>query len=307
MLAALFLLSGTGWAEEPRFWDQVASPSLLRYQQELRLGRQLLEASDTEGEIDPGPRDSLVRAAADHFRRAAVRLPDRVEAHYWLGVARFELGEDEGAVAELLRARAIAPASAFDAEIAFKLGVAYTRMARFEEAVVEYDRALEIGLDVRRPASLNIRSVALSNKAEVLMGLGRLNESIEAYRMAFDTDDRNFGALWGLACALDRDGQLAPARETASRALGLDPALNDIVGSHVFFVPAYERYYYLGLAFEARGDSAGALAQWQAYVAGAGPEGHWTGQASRHIESSSPAPRPPRPRRGLTRRARHRI
>lgn len=86
----LLLLSVPAAAEEPRFWEQVAAPSLGRYQQEIRVGRQLFGAYDEEG-VDSGSAESLLRSAADHFARAAELLPGRVDAHYWLGVARFEL------------------------------------------------------------------------------------------------------------------------------------------------------------------------------------------------------------------------
>lgn len=284
-------------ADDPDFWETARDPALPRYRRELRAGLQLLEASDLDDQVDPERRDVLLRGAAVHFERAAAAVPGRVEAHYFLGSVLYGLSDDAGAVAAFQRVRALQPDSPFEADIAFKLGVSHTRQLRFAEAVIEYDRTLQFALDERRIGSLSLRSVSLSNRAEVLMGLGRLEEAVTSYRMAFDADDRNAGALWGMAVALDRDEQVGPAREAAQRASQLDPERQGIVGSDVFFVPPHERHYYLGLAFEAAGDAEAALAEWQAFLLVAGSDGHWSQQARRHVEDLQRTTRRPRPRR----------
>jgi tetratricopeptide (TPR) repeat protein len=288
-------------AEDPEFWDSVQTPELPRYRRELRAGLQLLDDTELDVDLDPDRRDVLRRGAAIHFERAAAIAPDRVEAHYFLGSVRYALADDPGAVASFERARALQPDSPFEADIAFKLGVSHTRQQRFAEAVVEYDRALAFALDERRPGSLSLRSVALSNRAEVLMGLSRLEEAVTSYRMAFDADDRNAGALWGMSVALDRDEQVGPAREMAARASQADPERVGIVGPDVFFVPPHERHYYLGLAFEAGGDVDAALAEWQAFLLVAGSDGRWSQQARRHVQDLGRRPRPGAGRRSPSR------
>jgi len=285
---ALFLLCAMlpalpAAAEDPDYWDSVRSPELPRYRLELRAGLQLLDDTDLDEELDPDRRDVLRRAAVIHFERAVAIAPDRVDAHYFLGSVLYALADDAGAVASFQRVRALSSDSPFEADIAFKLGVSHTRQQRFAEAVVEYDRALAFALDERRPGSLSLRSVTLSNRAEVLMGLARLEEAVTSYRMAFDADDRNAGALWGLAVALDRDEQVGPAREAALRAAQTDPERTGITGPDVFFVPAHEKHYYLGLAFEAAGDTDAALAEWQAFLLVAGSDGRWSAEARRHV------------------------
>jgi tetratricopeptide (TPR) repeat protein len=284
LLGGLLGGAGPAAAEDPDFWASVRTPELPRYRRELRAGLQLLDDTELDDELDPERRDVLRRGAAVHFERAVAIAPDRMEAYYFLGSVLYSLADDAGAVAAFERARAITPDSPFEADIAFKLGVSHTRQQRFAEAVVEYDRALSFALDERRPQSLSLRSVALSNRAEVLMGLARLEEAVTSYRMAFDADDRNAGALWGMAVALDRDEQVGPARETAARAAQVDPDRTGIVGPDVFFVPPHEKHYYLGMAFEAAGDDDAALAEWQAFLLVAGSEGRWSLQARRHIQ-----------------------
>ena len=60
-------------------------------------------------------------------------------------------------------------------------------------------------------------------------------------------------ALLGLAVALDRDGQPRAAHETMRRALALDSTtavltVATLPNADLFFVPAGDVYYYLGLA-----------------------------------------------------------
>lgn len=298
LLASLVLLPvGRAAADDPDFWETAGTPELPRYRREMRAGLQLWEASHAEEDVDPERRQVLLRGAATHFERAAAAVPGRVEAHYWLGSSLYELSDDEGAVTAFQRARAIEPDSIFESDIAFKLGVSHTRQQRFAEAVVEYDRTLAFAIDERPYDRLNLRSVALSNRAEVLMGLGRLEEAVTSYRMAFDADGRNAGALWGMSVALDRDEQVGPAREAARRANEMDHERHGIIADDVFFVPAHEKHYYLGMALEASGEREEALAEWQAFLLVSGSEGRWSQQARRHVLDLGRPARPGRPRR----------
>lgn len=297
VLFALVLSALPARADDPDFWETARAPALPHYRRELRAGLQLLEASDVDIEVEPERRDVLLRGAAVHFERAAAMLPRRIEAHYFLGTVQFALRDDDAAIESFRRVRAVQPTSPFEADIAFKLGVGYTREQRFDEAVAEYDRTLQFALDERRAGSLSLRSVALSNRAEVLMGLGRLEEAITSYQMAYAADDRNAGALWGLAVALDRDEQVGPSREAAARALSADPNREGIVGRDVFFVPPHERHYYLGIAFEAGAERDQAMGEWRAFLLAAGSDGRWSGQAARHVQDLDRTASPRRSRR----------
>lgn len=297
LLGALVTAALPVRADDPDFWEAARTPELPHYRRELRAGLQLLDASDVDIDVDEERRAVLLRGAAVHFERAAAMLPDRVEAHYFLGSVRFSLRDDDGAIESFRRVRALEPDSVFEAEIAFKLGVGYTRQRRFAQAVIEYDRALALALDERRGSSLSLRSVALSNRAEVQMGLDHLEEAIASYELSYEADDRNAGALWGLAVALDRHGQILPSREAAARAVSMDPERQGIVAPDVFFVPPHERHYYLGIAFEAAGERELALAEWQTFLLAAGSDGRWAGQATRHVQELRPTPRARHPRR----------
>ena len=151
------------------------------------------------------------------------------------------------------------------------------------------------------------RAVALLNLAEAEMRLGNLREAIAGYHVAFDASgdlgpfDRETQvlAVWGLAVALDRSGDTKSAMREATLAAALDPGLALIAhGESVFFVPDYERNYYvaLGQLAESRklldtSERELALSHaertWKAYVNAAVPGDRWLPQAKRRLEDTT--------------------
>ena len=105
-------------------------------------------------------------------------------------------------------------------------------------------------------------STTMANLAETYMMLGDLDRAIAAYesvrRLGSDAS-----ATFGLAVALDRDGQGVRARELA-RGVGLDgfelyKTRVEQTGE-IFYVPEGERYYYFALVEEALGLDTSARA-----------------------------------------------
>jgi tetratricopeptide (TPR) repeat protein len=141
------------------------------------------------------------------------------------------------------------------------------------------------------------RATPILNLAETQMHLGDLKEAIAGYREALRIAGRTSArdtaplATWGLAVALDRDGDRAEAERQArfaleiERSMGLQGSL--LHSDRVFFVPAWEIHWYDGLAAIAlaRQASAGreAITFWraaersfEAYVKAAeGKEDRW--------------------------------
>jgi tetratricopeptide (TPR) repeat protein len=149
--------------------------------------------------------------------------------------------------------------------------------------------------------SLNIRG----NRAEAEMRLGNLDAAIEGYKdVIYRCEHVSFGhacneqtlvlARWGLAVALDRNGDPAGSASVAANAVAEDPD-EQIIGDreNVFFVPDYERdwYYGIGRAERARHepDPKRAVAIWTLtlhtwldYLARATPDDRWRPLAHAH-------------------------
>jgi tetratricopeptide (TPR) repeat protein len=182
----------------------------------------------------------------------------------------------------------------------FRLAVVRTKLGRYRDAAAAYTSVVADGA---------ADSAAYSNFAEVLMAAGRLPEAEARYRDAIAAaGDLGVGdrrerfhelalAYYGLAVALDRDEQPVAAREAMMRALAHDPTASvlkvaSVPGSDVFFVPAGDVFYYLGLAAEAEGRDGDAEAAFREFIERA-PRGRWTRAAEAHLAKKSAGARRP--------------
>jgi tetratricopeptide (TPR) repeat protein len=152
------------------------------------------------------------------------------------------------------------------------LSMTYAHLERHEE---ERDAHRE---HLRLLRGEGTRAVATMNLAESEMSLGRLDEAIlqyrEAARIASESPLPSASATavlcsWGLSVALDRSGDAAQALAEAARANALDPGAQVLTGDSVFFAPAYERDWYMGLSAEATAQSL-PEAQRERYLVTAG-------------------------------------
>jgi tetratricopeptide (TPR) repeat protein len=204
-------------------------------------------------------------------------------------------GACERAIRELGRARAL-DAKGIEAErIASELGIVYSRVGKFDEALAEYDRALRLVDAERRPDVLEDtnRSVLYGNSAETLMAMGRLDDAIARYRQAEEAAApggvEHKLALWGLGVALDRDEQVEKSREAIARAIEKDPTMSRLSDEAVFFEPPGDKSYYLGLGHEVAGERKEAMAAFNDYLA-AQPRGRWVRRARAHVDALKKAP-----------------
>ncbi len=178
------------------------------------------------------------------------------------------------------------------------LAAAYAWLDRPVEEVPIWRRYVDELTDPRRRIS------PLVNLGEAEMRLGDLTKAISEFRTAIEGCEKLAGAasldadyalaLWDLAVARDREGNGGVALAIVRRAkrwtwleegpLGLPRTVTgwDIIQDHVdvYFVPAWEREWYLALGEAADADAApdvikrasawaAAEGHWKAYLAGA--------------------------------------
>lgn len=302
VLAALTLTASQSKAEAPPSrWEAIADPQLrtdwkIHVTVQQKLVSRSLEGGGAMGQFD--------------LDSARVLLEDARAAERTSPLLRFDLAEVYRALSLYVRAgavfkRAIEDApddpSASLARLDLAFCYSYLERAKDErDSYVEYLRTAPPG---------HSRTVALMNLAESEMRLGNLREAIAGYRVALESSnelgpiDRETQLLsvWGLAVALDRSGDTKGAMREASLAVALDPGLMVIAhGENVYFVPSYERSYYIGLGWlaEARRavapeDRSAALAAaeraWSDYVRSAVPGDRWLPQATRHLAETKAA------------------
>ena len=160
--------------------------------------------------------------------------------------------------------------------ILFQRAITHTRMAT--------DEHLRLGIDdyetlmQRRDLNTLLPEAAgnqLNNLAEMYMMVGELGTAIPLYHRALAYwSDVSFA--FGLAVALDRDEQGVKAREVmATYITSFGSYLVELETERTFYVPDGEKFYYLGMAYEALGQYDEAIASFQAFIdSGAHPRFH---------------------------------
>ncbi|ACY14970.1 hypothetical protein [Haliangium ochraceum] len=244
--------------------------------------------------------------AVASYEAAAERRPGEGEPHYRAAEvlrAHFLSLDSPGRSDPVIRDRALAERalahwSAFEdlepldprvTATLFERALVRTRLATeddFQHAIRHYELLLQRS-DLSALGG-DAAATWLSNLAETYMMVGRLSEAIAMYKRSLAYGSQpSYG--YGLAVALDRDGQYHLAREVMQAYAATDN-MRDLRRGSVFFVPAGELDYYLALGYEALGEFAKASEHYQRFIAsGAHPRYH--AQARANIERIADAAR----------------
>lgn len=279
LLACLLVVSPRAQAGCPDVWDVASSPRLARDIAALREAQRVYLEARELGTHNDGGRDLLRVVKMILEKTDAASSPDP-RLPFLYGRVLVDLEDDIHAVAVLRKALASAPDHPDAGDAWFTLAIAYARLHDARAEVAAYDAQLAVEPD---PA---VRAVTLSNQAEGYMLLHDLDAAIARYRFSLYLVPDNVLARWGLAVALDRSGDSAGAIAEARLALTYDPDARRLSGSDVFFVPGYDRFWYLALAASARAMAAvqpghqvlwleRALLSWRQYVQSAASDDPW--------------------------------
>ena len=155
----------------------------------------------------------------------------------------------------------------------FGRSLVYTKLGgddNYERAIADYDFIL-----ANMPRALDdfeVLAQYVTNSAEILMAVGRLEEAIERYRDGIDLSMSNGPSQvlysYGLAVALDRSGFTQSALDIMREAATVDTApFDQLHKTTVFFVPHGDIYYYHALGHEALGHCEAAIEQYKAFIA----------------------------------------
>jgi len=302
-LAAVAVIAGaasavTGGAARadtpPNAWDLAKDPNARKaYDVHLEVRPLLFRAPIAS---DRDYTRSLERARAILEDADAAHSPD-VRLRFDLGEVYENLGRHAQALAVLQPALAMAPDHTAAEQAWLDVAYALAHLDRPREERAAYERFLA------RTMNEYSRAIAVLNLAEADMRIGDLDDAVAGYRQAVQLSaalpsDPKTGILatWGLAVALDRAGDPQGSAAQTRLAVGMDSS-DQIIGDRVgvFFVPAYERLWYLALGSAERARSASdartALAFWQrtealwaSYVAQADPKDRWSRLGRAHLD-----------------------
>ncbi len=256
------------------------------------------EAASLGKEVDVGDDWGIQRAKQMLEAAHAADSPDpllRID----LGVVYEKLEQNTAAVSVLTSALTMAPGHVAAERAWNALAYAFARMDRPVSELAAYEQYLQTEVDEEQRAS------AVLNMAEAEMRRGNLKDAITGYEEALRVAQgvRTGGgvttyvlAIWGMAVAKDRNGDASGAMLEARRAVSHDRLLGIISDRRVvFFVPAYERDYYLGLgelALTVDSDTTRAKLQhaeraerrFTEYLRAATSDDRWLRRAKEHLD-----------------------
>jgi X-X-X-Leu-X-X-Gly heptad repeat protein len=155
----------------------------------------VLDAHEMLAEAEPCYRRALALAAGD--ARWPFLLAYTVE---------MQGGDSEEVVRNYLAAAALEPAFL---AVHYRLGQAYARLGRLEQARGAFERALEIDPNL---------AITHRGLAQVLLALGQVDAAVEHFERAEASEPGNAEVLAGLSQAYMRQGRQEPARQAAERA-----------------------------------------------------------------------------------------
>lgn len=293
--AALFVgVAPAARAETPPSrWDVARDPGVrARWELHVKVRQMLL----LRGQLDTESlRDATIERARALLEDAHAASSPDVRLRFDLGEVYYLLDRFERAIAVLVPALDLAQDDPAASDALSYLAYAYAKLDRSNEERAVYERFLARVKDDRS------RATAMLNLAESDMRVGNLREAIAGYRdtVALVEQLPSSGsqahtlvlAVWGLAVALDRDGQTRDGVAQARRAVMMDPDDRAILHDpSVFFVPAYERNWYLALGATARAEDAKLPAEaaklwkqaeerWTKYIDPAPADDRWLAMA----------------------------
>lgn len=307
----------------PDVWQRAIAPSALSagdtaaevYQRELREGDERVALANSRSSSRTAIRDQVQRAI-DAYRRAAAARPSAGEPYFRIGMVLWSFylqscdsdprfGQSRSPLANCDAPNAITTTAAeqalqawetFEAKapldprlsggpesILFSRALVHTKLAtpsHLAAAARDYEAILG-----RSDGPTEDMTIVWGNLAETYMMLGRLDESIDAYKEALRTSSR-ISTWYGLAVALDRDGRGALALDVmlAQGMSGFRIFVTEINRHSTFFVPPGEVFYYYALAEEALGLLDQALDHWNKFLAsGAHPQ--YQPRAREHVDA----------------------
>jgi tetratricopeptide (TPR) repeat protein len=277
-------------------WDEAttdvdAEQAKFSYQRNLEAGNEDVQLAVSE--LDPKRKRSHVLHALAAYRNSIAAMPDEPEAHYRLGIAEYTfmlackqawaLCDPDNPDPQVLRDVVdhwhrftdLAPLDTRGNALLFPRAILHTKLATkadFLLAVADYEELIDRhdGDDITARGTDN----TLSNLAETYMMVDRLDDAIETYDRA-NALGGDISTVYGLAVALDRDGQGTRARQVIAK-LGLEAFTDfeaNVAAGQTFFVPEGEVYYYRALVEEALGLPQQAIIHWDLYIrSGAHPQ-----------------------------------
>ncbi|MBT8494551.1 MAG: tetratricopeptide repeat protein [Deltaproteobacteria bacterium] len=252
--------------EFSEFWERALKPNRELYGQLVAQARALSFESGKQAH------QRARRLLSDAIRLA----PDRPDAYWELGLLHKRHREWKECAKALGRLFKTAPGFkpkgnsgwAFDVE----LGTCNAQAGRYRTAIRHFKRILARGQS---------RQLVHRLIGESFMAIGELGRAVEYLETARRIEGRSaLTSNFALAVAYDRDERHSKAREHLDLVIKRDYSLSR-TASRTDFIPAADRYYYLGLGYRRR-NPAWALIYFRHYLDEIPNRSPWRSRAKAH-------------------------
>ncbi len=300
-LAALpVLLAAASAAAQPSIWDAARDPkTVVEYQTLVAVERMMSRTADDD--FDP--------IMARDFNRGAIAMMEMTGGEklsdprlgFILGdlLSDSSVGRDDAAGRMLEQALRRAPDSPLAGRGWFNLAIVSARKSNPKREREAYTQALQLVWDP------GFRANIYMNRGESSMVLGDLDAAVIDYRRAIRlAPGPELAALayYGLGITLERSGDLPAALDAMRTARTTFAPAIDMPS--VFFVPAYDIYYYKALSeMSAARDGKNqrevalhlflAADHWEKYLEEAEPDKHrWAANAKLNLSNVEKRLRP---------------
>ncbi len=256
------------------------------FAKEMARGDEYAESAAKLYSSSPGRAKTIAKYALRSYEKAIAAAPRQPEPYYRAAEiayayflaprTKYASNMSHKAVAYWHKFSQLSPLDPRATDLLFRRALVNTMMgtkAGYEAALRDYEALMTYsGHDSVGGAEFSLR---LGNMAEIHMMLNQLGPAIRRYEQSLEHDKRiSYG--FGLAVALDRDGQVDKARYVMGKfvtANQLRSFQNDVRTGNSFFVPPGEVYYYYGLAYEVLGKPKQAIKNYSRYIqSGAHPQ-----------------------------------
>jgi len=255
------------------FWREVVAPHGDEIAELLTSSRSGFSQATQYVMYDYDPtgenRAKLLDELYGHLRYARRLDPTQQEVLMLLGQVAEESGRANAAIEALgAYVSQLGPDENVPAEVEYRLGRAYMRLGRWDDAARHLRGAMSQG------ATAGAGTLALAYLGSALMSSGQLADAIDLLGPA-----KNNQNLWSpdamatvftLAVAFDRDEQISQAfdllESTQNMLQQSYPNTTQQSLLQLTFVPAYDQHYFLGLFYESLGYLQEARTEWLLYA-----------------------------------------
>lgn len=251
-----------------KLWDSTVDPDRGPYFELVRDAKRLLERNDATNQ----------REAIDKLDAAVKRMPKESDAYALRGSVYMQQRQWVKCADDLAAAEASSKVDDITQRTRARidLAVCQSRAGRYGDAEQTLVRAIA--------SATGYKGELMMRLGEVRIGLGKLDEAIDALEAAADTSDSmNDAARWLLAVAYDRARRTTDAQQAALDAKRYDQSFSVINAPRMPYLGPGDTEYLYGVAYlYAMPKPEYALLYFKRYVALAG-DSPWKRRAEEHV------------------------